>query len=74
MKNTIELKEKLYTYTIFLDGDQIKQFKDQKGDFCVLKYMLDKQGNSMSYAFKYGGYSATVMDQQNRKIYPYNYE
>ena len=60
------------TYKIYQDNKLIKEFNNQKSDFCVLKFMLDNQGNSMDYAFKYGGYSATVTDQKTNIVHSYN--
>ena len=62
----------MYTYIIFLDKKPVKILNDQKSDINVLKYMLSAQGNSMSYAFKWGGYSCTVTDQKTKKVSDYN--
>ena len=61
----------LYTYTLFQDDKEIICFKDQKNDFCVLKWFMNKTSNSMSYAFKYNGYKCTVKDQKTNLISEY---
>jgi len=65
-------KEIMYTYIIYSDKKEIKRFEDQNSDINIFKFMLNCQGNSMDYAFKYGGYSATVTDQDTKEIVNYN--
>lgn len=61
----------MFTYTIYQDKKEVTKFIDQKGDFCVLKYFMQKTSNSIHYAFKYGGYTATVLNQETNKLTDY---
>jgi hypothetical protein len=53
-----------YTYRITLDGIQKAVFSNCKTDFEVFKYLLNSQGNSMSYAIKYGGWKVEEINEQ----------
>lgn len=43
-----------FTYEIFEDGKLKKTFENQLTDISVFKYLLKAQGQSISYALKYG--------------------
>lgn len=61
----------MFTYIIKLDNKEQKRFENQKSDFCVLKYILDHQGQSMSYALKYGGWSVDVINEETKDVCKY---
>lgn len=60
----------LVTYVIFKDGNEVKRFESQIDDFCILKYLLDVQGNSMDYAFRHGGYKVHYI-KEDGKVFDY---
>lgn len=61
----------MYTYIIYRDKNEITRIKDQRTDFCVLKYFINNTSNSMNYAFEYDGYSVTVLNQETSEISNY---
>ena len=61
----------MFKYTIYQDKKEITNFTDQKNDFCVLKWFMNKTNFSMSYAFTYDGYSVTVLNQETNVLTNY---
>ena len=53
-----------YTYRISLDGIQKAVFNNCKNDFEVCKYLLNAQGNSMSYAINFAGWKVEEINEQ----------
>ena len=53
-----------YTYRISENGIQKAVFTNCKTDFEACKYLLNKQGNSMSYAIKYNGWKIEEINEQ----------
>lgn len=52
---------------IYRDGEIIKQFTDQDGDFNAFAWMLRNQSNSVSHALRYEGYKVEEIDKDTGK-------
>jgi hypothetical protein len=55
------------TYIIYLDRKEIKRFEDQESDIKPLIFMQRHQGQSLSYALKYSGYSVEEIDTKTKE-------
>lgn len=53
----------MFTFKIYKDNKIIKEFNNQNSDFCVLKFILNYQSNSMHHALKYEGYKVEEINQ-----------
>ncbi len=61
----------MYNYYIFQDGILKATFLNQNNDTTIFGWLLRNQGQSTSYAFKYGGWSVECYD--NKKEITLNY-
>ena len=53
----------MYTFIIKQDGIEKKKFEHEANDYEPFKWLLRNQGQSVSYALKYGGWSVEAIDE-----------
>lgn len=56
-----------FTFKIYKDGNVVKEFTKQVGDFEPFKWLLRNQGQSTNYALKYGGYKVEEINEQSKE-------
>lgn len=54
------------TFTIIIskDGEVKKTFTGEKNDFAAFAWLLRNQGQSTSWAVKYGGWKVEIINEQ----------
>lgn len=55
------------TYIIYQDKKEVKRFENQTSDFPTLKYIQSHQGQSLSWALRYGGWAVQEIDEKTKE-------
>lgn len=58
----------MYTFKIYRDNEIQTELNNQETDFKAFKYLLTHQGQSTSWALKWGGWKVEQINEETKEI------